>query len=844
MARTKTHSTKPTWQASTKKKANEIQKQGKSTKTAPNEHNFATSNLSAGSVFNNVMRSPDAAANFAANFAPTLQAIVQPKLEVGAADDKYEREADRVSRSVVRQINSPTPPPSNPADSSEGGDGTIQRDFLQRNFLQCHPIQAAAGLEGGSLDAGFEKELNRARGGGQPLPSGLQASMGQAMGADFSSVKIHTSTQSDNLNRSIQAKAFTTGKDIFFRQGTYQPASTSGQELIAHELTHVVQQNGAGVQRKTIGQAQPIQVNSALQGNVQRLISSDELGKIQPPRHSGKRTRKDMKISTSYPTLLDNMRLYEREIQEKIPADDAPSKELSTSIGWAAGVKGEAAKHLTSVSVLAKQKKDHYPLLPVLLEEIRYEREAWDKLWFRITDLAGNKSLETTYDEDDKRFVSQTYKEALDEWIFNKYGLKFHQAYYEKIAEIDKANQKTAEIEKESIDLEAITTDESTDVVEESEVAEFAEAEEKNEPFTKKAKRWGKKILSFGAGTLKGLGGLILWLIKKGLTMLGGPLLELFAKLGSDKAKAEEQGQSLSEKYWSDVKGYTGSEDFTWWMAALEGIDWIAAKVRDWAGWLSVISGLIGLIPGAQVMLGVCATAGAISVIAGVIKLGTGLIKNGADAIHKAVLGDPRWKKALTKLALEAGEDIFACLLAFTANAITAAEGGTTGIKNVEGNTLGQIETAGTAPSTIASGVDVSQAYSNQATYFSTNAVLGVDLAGIFADETEEEAPDAKAELEWGYNSVKSNAKKVFNPIAQISDFFETCIAAWKGVKAFFAGIWKALAAIAKFLKLKSLADLIASSLERGVTESEGFGSAFMGMQAMSGFIDPRVFAR
>ncbi|MGD1908340.1 MAG: DUF4157 domain-containing protein [Leptolyngbyaceae cyanobacterium] len=76
--------------------------------------------------------------------------------------------------------------------------------------------------------------------------SSLQHRMGQAMGADFSGVKVHTDSQSDQLNESIQAKAFTTGQDVFFRQGEYAPNSTAGQELIAHELTHVVQQSATG----------------------------------------------------------------------------------------------------------------------------------------------------------------------------------------------------------------------------------------------------------------------------------------------------------------------------------------------------------------------------------------------------------------------------------------------------------------------------------------------------------------------------------------------------------------------------------------------------------------------
>ncbi|WP_217650558.1 DUF4157 domain-containing protein [Spirulina major] len=95
-----------------------------------------------------------------------------------------------------------------------------------------------------------ESDIHRARGGGQTLDPNLQRSMGQAMGADFSHVKVHTDRTSDNLNHALQAKAFTTGSDVFFRQGEYNPSSKGGQELIAHELTHVVQQTGASVQRR------------------------------------------------------------------------------------------------------------------------------------------------------------------------------------------------------------------------------------------------------------------------------------------------------------------------------------------------------------------------------------------------------------------------------------------------------------------------------------------------------------------------------------------------------------------------------------------------------------------
>ena len=111
-----------------------------------------------------------------------------------------------------------------------------------------HPVelmlQRREAIAGGEASTNLDSAINSARGGGQSLEPGLQQSMGQAMRADFSEVRIHTDAKSDQLNQSIQAKAFTTGQDVFFRQGEYQPGSWRGQELIAHELTHVVQQKG------------------------------------------------------------------------------------------------------------------------------------------------------------------------------------------------------------------------------------------------------------------------------------------------------------------------------------------------------------------------------------------------------------------------------------------------------------------------------------------------------------------------------------------------------------------------------------------------------------------------
>jgi hypothetical protein len=195
---------------------------------------------------------------------------IQAKLAVGAVGDKYEQEADAVATQVVTQINAPERIQREQDESQmqpevlqqkrTGEDSALQR--LQRREMseaeeRQRPSEGqSVGLEGGPVSTNFEAELQGAKGHGQALDPNLQASMGQAMGADFSGVKVHTDTQSDQLNQSIQAKAFTTGQDVFFRQGEYQPKSRSGQELIAHELTHVVQQKGGGIQKPKVSKQQ------------------------------------------------------------------------------------------------------------------------------------------------------------------------------------------------------------------------------------------------------------------------------------------------------------------------------------------------------------------------------------------------------------------------------------------------------------------------------------------------------------------------------------------------------------------------------------------------------------
>ncbi|WOD37087.1 DUF4157 domain-containing protein [Nodosilinea sp. E11] len=186
---------------------------------------------------------------------------IQAKLTIGAPGDKYEQEADRVAVQMVQHINSPTAnqPQADQVqrmELTEEGELQMKPDFLQREVepdeedeLQMKPLLQRQGSGAVAASDDLDFAIQQSRGSGQPLADSIREPMEQAFGGvDFSGVKVHTDGRSDQLNRSIQAKAFTTGQDIFFRQGEYTPGSSGGQELIAHELTHVVQQNGKAVQ--------------------------------------------------------------------------------------------------------------------------------------------------------------------------------------------------------------------------------------------------------------------------------------------------------------------------------------------------------------------------------------------------------------------------------------------------------------------------------------------------------------------------------------------------------------------------------------------------------------------
>ena len=161
---------------------------------------------------------------------------LQPKLMVGSGNDPLEREADRVAELVMRTWSSR----SANACAEEGVEVPIQR-LADPGHDPASAFQA---------DDSVAKRLAARSGGGQVLPAVVRNRMEAGFGTDFSSVRIHRDTEAADLSTGLAARAFTHGTDIYFAAGAYEPESRSGRRLLAHELTHVVQQGGAPVHRK------------------------------------------------------------------------------------------------------------------------------------------------------------------------------------------------------------------------------------------------------------------------------------------------------------------------------------------------------------------------------------------------------------------------------------------------------------------------------------------------------------------------------------------------------------------------------------------------------------------
>ncbi len=221
---------------------------------------------------------------------------IQAKLKIGQPNDKFEQEADRMADQVVQKLNNPATEktPANTKLSStpsiqtkcskcaqeeqlqkkeeefsedeesiqrkpifeSEGDPPIRRKpifesegdpTVQRKCSKCESeekIQQKSEGPSANNATTLQSQLNASKGRGNPLSKSTRNSMESAFGTDFSGVRIHTGSNAIQMSQDLNAKAFTHGSDIYFNQGNYNTGSSEGQHLLAHELTHTVQQNG------------------------------------------------------------------------------------------------------------------------------------------------------------------------------------------------------------------------------------------------------------------------------------------------------------------------------------------------------------------------------------------------------------------------------------------------------------------------------------------------------------------------------------------------------------------------------------------------------------------------
>ncbi len=117
-------------------------------------------------------------------------------------------------------------------------------------------IQAKSEAAQSEASSDLQSRLHSSKGGGSPLPSDTQSSMGGTFGADFSNVRVHTDSEAVQMNKELNAQAFTHGSDIYFNEGKYDTNTNSGKHLLAHELTHTIQQGSTvktKIQREVFG---------------------------------------------------------------------------------------------------------------------------------------------------------------------------------------------------------------------------------------------------------------------------------------------------------------------------------------------------------------------------------------------------------------------------------------------------------------------------------------------------------------------------------------------------------------------------------------------------------------
>jgi hypothetical protein len=158
--------------------------------------------------------------------------------------------SEEIQQAAVEQLRRPAPPEHAAPERIRDEQPALTRMASavgNRNFTRtiARMRDGEGILPGGVVHPDVQAAIGAARGSGRTLDNGTSSRVGSALGDSLGDVRVHADEHAAALARSVSARAFTVGSDIFFGSGEYSPATASGGELLAHELTHVVQQRGA-----------------------------------------------------------------------------------------------------------------------------------------------------------------------------------------------------------------------------------------------------------------------------------------------------------------------------------------------------------------------------------------------------------------------------------------------------------------------------------------------------------------------------------------------------------------------------------------------------------------------
>lgn len=325
---------------------------------------------------------------------------VQAKLRIGNEGDKHEKEADNIADQIVTRpeqrfrgplfFETATPPPffsPPPRIQQKGEDQEIQKreeqetvqekplkdkitsldsppsdvqpskneghvqtkcatceslnedkTTVQTKCKQCEEKEAVQKKsDGGDSGSDIESNLKSSKGSGSPMSAETTTEMSSAFGADMSGVRIHTDSNAVQMNKELGARAFTNGNDVYFNQGEYNPSSNDGKHLLAHELTHTIQQghNQSSVQKKDDPCAPPKEKGSKTEAASQETAKPSKgcgTGKLpvkQPSKGQKKPDGEDKArdISSKEGSPVDDRQTHAPPADKDAPKDEKGIKE-------------------------------------------------------------------------------------------------------------------------------------------------------------------------------------------------------------------------------------------------------------------------------------------------------------------------------------------------------------------------------------------------------------------------------------------------------------------------------------------------------------------------------------